>query len=99
VDVIEYSSDGPAIIEARLELTPSERALLLDSISADFPETEISLRLALGVDVPGRVELHTFPDVVLDRIPRLSGYRFVVSDGDVVIVDARTREIELVVRR
>jgi hypothetical protein len=99
VDVIEYGSGGPAVIEARLELTLSERALLLDSISADFPETDISLRLALGADVPGRVELHAFPDVVTDRIPRLRGYRFVVSDGDVVIVDARTREIELVVRR
>lgn len=99
VDVIDYGSDGPAVIDARLELTPSERALLLDSISADFPETDISLRLALGADVPGRVELHAFPDVVTDRIPRLRGYRFVVSDGDVVIVGARSREIALVVRR
>jgi hypothetical protein len=99
VDVIEYGSDGPAVIEARLELTAAERAILLDSISSDFPETDISLRLALGADVPGRVELHTFPDVLVDRIPKLRGYRFVVSDGDVVIVGARSREIQLVVRR
>ncbi len=99
VDVIEYGSDGPAVIEARLELTAAERAILLDSISADFPETDISLRLALGADVPGRVELHTFPDVLVDRVPKLRGYRFVVSDGDVVIVGARSREIQLVVRR
>jgi hypothetical protein len=99
VDVIEYSSGGPAIIEARLELTPAERAILLDSISADFPETQINLRLALGAEVPSRVELHTFPEVVIDRIPKLRGHRFVVSGGDVVIVDARSREIQLVVRR
>lgn len=99
VDVIEYASDGPAVIEARLELTPAERAIVLDSISADFPETDVSLRLALGADVPGRVELHTFSDVLLDRIPKLGGYRFVVSDGDVVIVEPGNREIQLVVRR
>ncbi|MFM9849401.1 MAG: DUF1236 domain-containing protein [Hyphomicrobiaceae bacterium] len=99
VDVIEYSSGGPAVLEARLDLTADERALILDSIAADYPETEIDLRLALGAEVPGRVELHTFPDVVLDRISRLRSYRFVVSDGNVVIVRQRDREIELVVRR
>lgn len=99
VDVVDYSSDGPAAIEARLELTPAERAILLDSISADFPETQINLRLALGAEVPGRVELHAFPEVVVDRIPKLRGYRFVVSAGDVVIVGARSREIQLVVHR
>ena len=99
VDVIEYASDGPAVIEARFELTPAERAIVLDSISSDFPETDVSLRLALGADVPVRVELHTFSDVLLDRIPKLGGYRFVVSDGDVVIVEPGSREIQLVVRR
>lgn len=98
-DVIEYGSTGPAVLEARLELTAAERAILLDSISADFPETDINLRLALGTEVPDRVELHTFPEVVVDRIPRLRGYRFVVSGGDVVIVGARSRDIELIVRR
>jgi hypothetical protein len=99
VDVIEYGSDTPTVVEARLDLTAAERALLLDSISADFPETDVSLRLALGADVPDRVELHTFPEIVIDRIPKLRGHRFVVSDGDVVIVGARSREIQLVVRR
>lgn len=99
IDVIEYGSGGPAVIEARLELTAAERAILLDSISADFPETEINLRLALGAEIPGRVELHTFPEVVVDRIPKLGGYRFVVSGGDVVIVGARSRDIALVVVR
>jgi hypothetical protein len=99
VDVIDYGSDAPAVIEARLDLTAAERAILLDSISADFPETEINLRLALGAEVPDRVELHTFPDALVDRVPKLDGYRFVVSDEDVIIVGARSREIQLVVRR
>jgi hypothetical protein len=99
VDVIEYGSGGPAVLEARLDLTSSERALILDAISADFPEADVDLRLALGAEVPGRVELHRFPDVVLDRIPKVRPFTFVVSDDDVVIVDPRDREIVLVVRR
>jgi hypothetical protein len=101
VDVIEYGwgGGGPAVVEARLELTAAERAILLDSIPPDFPEAEINLRLALGAEIPGRVELHPFPAVVIDRIPKLGGYRFVVSGGDVVIVGARSRDIALVVSR
>ena len=99
VDVIEYGSGGPDVLEAQLDLTDWEKALILDSIAADFPEAEIELRLALGAEVPGPVELHTFPDVVLDRIQKVRAYRFVVSDGDVVIVDPSDREIEMVVRR
>jgi Protein of unknown function (DUF1236) len=98
VDVIEVGG-GPAVIDARLELLDWERALILDSISADFPEPELDLRLALGAEVPVRVELHTFPDVVLDRIPKVREYRFVVSGGDIVIIDPRDREIALVVHR
>ena len=99
VDVIEYGSGGPAVVEARLALSDEERVLILDTIGPDFPEAGIDLRLALGAEVPGRVELHRFPDAVLDRVLKLRDYRFVVSDSDVVIVDPRDREIELVVRR
>lgn len=99
VDVIEYGSSGPAVLEARLSLTGWERSLILDSIAADFPDAEVDLRLALGAEVPRRVELHTFPPVVLDRIPKVRAFRFVVVDGDVIIVDPRDREIALVVRR
>jgi hypothetical protein len=99
VDVFEYSSGGSGLIDARLDLTPSERALILDSIAADFPEPEIDLRLAFGAEVPARVELHSFPEALIDDIPKLRPYRFVVSDGDVVIVDPQDREIEVVVRR
>jgi hypothetical protein len=99
VDVIEYGPGGPAVVEARLTLTGAERALILDAIGPDFPEAGIDMRLALGAEISGRVELNRFPDVVLDRVSKLRDYRFVVSDSDVVIVDPRDREIELVVRR
>lgn len=99
VDVIDYGSGGADVREAGLDLTADERALLLGSIPIDFPDTGLRLSLALGAEIPSRVELHAFPDVVLDQVPELNAYRFVVSDGDVVIVDPSDREIALVVRR
>jgi hypothetical protein len=95
VDVIEYGPGGPGgpvVAEVRLQLTEAERALLLDAIGPDFPEAGIDLRMALGAEVPSRVELHRFPDVVLDRVPRVREFLFVVSDGDIAIVNPRNNE-------
>jgi hypothetical protein len=99
VDIIEYGPSPGGVQIAVLELTADERALILDSIGPDYPMSSVRLSLALGAEVPSAVELHAFPDVVLDRVPKVRRYRFVVVDGDVVIVDPREREIALVLRR
>jgi Protein of unknown function (DUF1236) len=102
VDVID--EDGPpspsgAPQVAQLTLTAAERALVLDSIPPGFPEAEVSLRLALGGEVPSRVELHEFAPVVLDTVPKLRDFRFVLAQGMVAIVDPEDRSIELVLER
>ena len=55
------------------------QALVRDSIPRDFPETPLRLRLALGAEIPGDVELYEFPVIVLDRVPSLRDYRFLVT--------------------
>jgi hypothetical protein len=101
VDVIDEGQypAGPRPQIAELQLTLSERALVLDSIAPDFPSAPVRLRLALGADIPETVELHWFPDVVLDRIPTLRDFQFIAVEGDVVIVDPRNRGIALVIQR
>lgn len=102
VDVIEYGPSGPppgGPQIAALELTAAERELILDSIGPDFPSADIRIGLALGAEVPRAVELFAFPEIVIDRVPKVRSYRFIVVDRDVVIVDPRQREIALVLRR
>jgi uncharacterized protein DUF1236 len=101
VDVIDEAPypAGPRPQIAELHLTPSERALVLDSIAPDFPPAPVRLRLALGAEIPGSVDLHSFPDVALERVPTLRDFRFIVVEGDVVIVDPRDRGIALVIQR
>jgi hypothetical protein len=84
---------------AQLILTDHERAMVLDSITPDFPEAGLRLRLALGAGIPDSVELYEFPPIVLDAIPKLSAYRFVVSQDQIVIVDPHDRSIALVLDR
>ena len=57
------------------------------------------LRLALGAELPGDVELYEFPAIVLDRISTLRTYKFLVAEGQIIIVDPRHRSIALVIER
>jgi hypothetical protein len=99
VDVIDraYWRSPPTV--ASLRLSGAQIAFVRDSIPADFPEAGIRLRLALGAGIPDNVEDFEFPTTVLDRIPELSEFRFLVTDEQIVIVEPRTRSIALVIDR
>ena len=101
VDVLDEGAYPPAPLRpqvAELHLSPSERALVLDSISPDFPQTPLQLRMALGAEIPGGVELHEFAPLVLDRVQQLREFRFLVAQDQLVIV-APDRSIALVLER
>ena len=99
VDVIDqdYYRGGAKQEVADLSLTDRQIAIVRDSIPRDFPQTGLRLRLALGAEVPRDVELYEFPALLLDRIPKLRDYRFLVTEDQIVIVDPRDRAIALVI--
>lgn len=102
VDVIDrgyWGGSGRAPQVSGLHLSAREIALVRDSIPPDFPDAGLRLRLALGAEIPDNVELYGFSTLVLERIPRLRQYRFLVSGDQVVIVDPRDRSIALVIDR
>jgi Protein of unknown function (DUF1236) len=101
VDVLDEGAYPPAPLRpqvAELHLSPSERALVLDSISPDFPQVPLQLRMALGAEIPEGVELHEFAPLVVDRVQRLREFRFLVAQDQLVIV-APDRSIALVLER
>jgi hypothetical protein len=98
VDIIDDGAYAPGPGLADLRLSPSERTLVLSSIAPDFPQSDVRLRLALGAAIPHFVELHSFPDVVLDRVPTLRNFQFIVAQDDVIIVDG-SHAIALVIER
>lgn len=101
VDVLDEGpyAPGPRPQVAELTLTARERALVLDSIPPDFPQAQLRLRLALGAEIPADVELYEFAPLVLDQIPKLRSFRFVVSQDQLVIVAPQDRGIALVLDR
>ena len=101
VDVLDEGTyaPGPRPQVAELILTDRERTLVLDSIPPDFPQVRLRLRLALGAEIPPSVELYEFAPLLVDQVPKLRDFRFVVSQDQLVIVDPRDRSIALVLDR
>jgi len=98
VDVIDQGPDARPEI-AQLSLSGHERTVVLSSIPPDFPQDRVRLRLALGAEIPVDVELHEFAPIVINEVPRLGDFRFLITDEQVVIVDPRDRAIALVLER
>jgi hypothetical protein len=100
VDVIDSSyRGGPRPEIAQLSLAPAQIAIVRDGIAPDFPVARVRLRLALGAELPGDVELHRWPVIVVERVPELQDYRFLVTEDQIVIVRPSDRSIALVVDR
>jgi len=101
VDILDEGTYAPGVRPqvAELTLTGRERGLVLDSIPPDFPQVRLRLRLALGAEMPANVELHEFAPLLLDQVPKLRDFRFVVSQDQIVIVAPPDRSIVLVLDR
>jgi hypothetical protein len=61
------------------------------------PRANVRVRLALGAEVPRNVELLAFPNLVVAQLPELEGYRYIVAENDIVIVEPRERGVALVI--
>ena len=67
------------------------------AIPPDFPDSGLQLRLALGAEIADDVPLHEFPAILLERVPQLQQYRFLISADQIVIVQPNNRSIALVI--
>jgi hypothetical protein len=101
VDILDEGTyaPGPRPQVAELTLTDRERVLVLDSIPPDFPQAQLRIRLALGAEIPPSIELYEFAPLLLDQVPKLRDFRFVVTQGQLVIVEPQDRSLALVLDR
>jgi Protein of unknown function (DUF1236) len=98
VDVIPASTQRAEAPGSRghLTLSADERRFVLTNIDKG-QSADISVRLALGAEVPRAVEVTIFPDRVIERVPQLRSYRYVVAQDQVVIVDPTDRQVALLI--
>jgi Protein of unknown function (DUF1236) len=97
VDVIETGTQradrpqGP-----RLSLSQEQMRFISGNVPRER-RADVRVRLALGAEVPRDVELLAFPREVVSQMPDLDGYRYIVAENDIVIVDPRERGVVLVI--
>jgi len=98
VDVIPASTqraEGPGS-RGHLILSADERRFVLTSIDKGR-SADVNVRLALGAEIPRSVEVATFSDRIIERVPKLRSYRYVVTQDQVVIVDPDDRQVALLI--
>jgi len=88
------SERGPAA----LVLTESERALIVREIEVGGSGSTLALgSLTEGADVPRDVEVRVFSDAVVEKVPKLRGYKFFAAENRIAIVDPQGAKVQLVI--
>jgi hypothetical protein len=79
-----------------LALSDEEQMIVLSSVNASSDSTLGLGLLSVGADVPRSIELHNFPNAVLDRVTKLKGYKYFSAEGRVAIVDPKQPRVVVV---
>jgi len=93
--------DSPAVItRERIELTPAQRTTIYRTVTRErvraAPE---SFAVRLGARVPQTVELQEIPSAVVEEVPNVRRYRYMVVNNEVVLVDPATSEVIEIIRQ
>ena len=81
---------------APLALSPDQMRFIYARVPRDRT-ADVRIRLALGAEVPRGVELLRFPGEVVERVPEIGPYRYIVAADDVAIVDPSDNAVVLVI--
>jgi hypothetical protein len=81
-----------------LVLSDAERAILVREIDARGGGSTLGLgALTEGAEIPHGITLQVFSGSVVDKVPKLRGYKFFTAENRIVIVDPHTSRIGLVI--
>jgi hypothetical protein len=82
--------------QVTLTLTEEEKAIVLRSVEMDRGSTLALGTLTEGSTVPRGAQIHSFPDRVVQQVPKLKGHKFVAAENRVAIVDPQSDKVQLV---
>ena len=96
VDIIEISGQtagrGDHGGGARLVLTEEERAIILSEVDMSGGSTLGLGTLTEGAEVPRNVQLRVFSDTIVQKVPKVRGYKFFSAENRLAIVDPQGAE-------
>ena len=97
--IIERS---PSVItREHVDLSPAQRTIIYRSVVRErvriAPSAGVEVRL--GARVPRSVDLYEMPTTIVQEVPTLRRYRYMVVNDEVVLVDPATSEVVEVIHR
>jgi hypothetical protein len=102
VDVIEVSdrtagtSSGTT---ARLVLTEEEKEIILSEVDMRNGSTLGLGALTEGAEVPRRAEVLEFSATVVQKVPKVKGYKYLAAENRVAIVEPHGNKVALVIEQ
>ena len=87
--------DGPAG-QATLVLTEDEKVIVLRAVDMDRSSTLGLGTLTEGSSVPRGADVQSFPDTVVQQVPKLKGHKYFAAENRVAIVDPQGDKVQLV---
>lgn len=89
----------PVVTRERIELTPAQRTTIYRTVTRERVRTaEPGFAVRLGARVPQAVELSEIPAAVIEEVPTVRRYRYMVVNNEVVLVDPATSEVVEIIR-
>jgi len=93
--------DSPSVMtRERIELTPAQRTTIYRTVTRERVRTSApAVDVRLGARVPQVVELSEIPSAIVEEIPTVRRYRYMVVNNEVVLVDPATSEVVEIIRQ
>ena len=82
---------------ARLVLTEDEKRIVLDEVDMSGGSTLALGALSEGAEVPRGVEVRTFSTTIVEKVPKLKGYKHFTAENRLAIVDSQGARVQLVI--
>ena len=98
VTILPAGDDGRGRAPAhRARLDQRQERVVYQDVIRDARPVQLGMRATEGQRIPADVEILPLPKMVVDQLPDVRDYRYLVVDREVVLVDPGTREIVAVI--
>ena len=93
--------DSPAVVtRERVELTPAQRTTIYRTVTRERTyAAPRDVEVRLGARLPKSVELREMPATLVEDVPSMRRYRYMVVNNEVVLVDPPTSEVIEIIRQ
>jgi hypothetical protein len=89
----------PAVPQRSIKITAEQEYVIKENVKDAHlaPASGVS-NLQIGGKAPANVELHEFPQIVLERIPAVKGHKFFLAENQIVVVDPKDSTIADIIK-